>query len=406
MAVSPGTTASEREGEQDARGLHLPDLLIQGFRGIEELAIPRLGRVTLLAGRNGAGKTTVLEAVRVYAARGSYPALSEVLNAREEVFSASDEDGDLVTELDWEALFFGRAITEGQGIVIGPRENAAEQIRIDPAALGQEQADRLSRILPGPPLDARVSALQISFRRNRQRIPYIIVGKTPGLSTTQRDRYLSRDIRRLLLQGSDPWPVLGCKFLGPELLSNATLSEYWGEVALTDDEERAVQALRLIRGDVTRVAMVGDDARASRGRMRISVNRSSGRRVIVRVSEHDAPVPLRSLGDGARRLFGVALALANSRGGFLLIDEAENGIHHSVQKNFWRMVMEAAEANDVQVLATTHSWDCVRGFSQAANELDTEGRLVRIERDGGKAKAIEYSEEGLSVIAEQGIEVR
>lgn len=129
MAVSPGTAASEREGEQDARGLLLPDLLIQGFRGIEELAIPRLGRVTLLAGRNGAGKTTVLEAVRVYAARGDYAALSEVLNAREEVFSAVDEDGDLVTELDWEALFFGRAITEGQGIVIGPRENAAEQIR-------------------------------------------------------------------------------------------------------------------------------------------------------------------------------------------------------------------------------------------------------------------------------------
>ena len=105
-------------------------------------------------------------------------------------------------------------------------------------------------------------------------------------------------------------------------------------------------------------------------------------------------------------LFGVALALANSRGGFLLIDEAENGIHHSVQKNFWRMVMEAAEANDVQVLATTHSWDCVRGFSQAANELDAEGRLVRIERDGGKAKAIEYSEVDLGIIAEQGKEVR
>ena len=400
MAVSPGTAASEREEEQDARGLHLPDLLIQGFRGIEELAIPHLGRVTLLAGKNGAGKTTVLEAVRVYAARGSYLALFELLKDREEVFSAVDEDGDPVTELDWEALFFGRAIAEGQGIVIGPRENAAEQIRIESAALGQEQADRLSKILHGPPLDARVSTLQISFRNNQQPIPYIIVGKTPGLSATQRDRYLFRDIRRLV-QDDDPWPVLGCKSLGPELLSNAIMSEYWDEVALTDDEDRAIQALRLIRGDVARVAMVGDDARAPRGRIRLS-----GRRVIVRLSEHDDPVPLRSLGDGAWRLFGVALALANSRGGFLLIDEAENGIHHSVQKSFWRMVMEAAEANDVQVLATTHSWDCVRGFSQAANELDTEGRLVRIEKYGGKSKAIEYSEEGLSVIAEQGIEVR
>ena len=112
------------------------------------------------------------------------------------------------------------------------------------------------------------------------------------------------------------------------------------------------------------------------------------------------------LGDGARRLFGVALALANSQGGFLLIDEAENGIHHSVQHSFWRMVLETAEANNVQVLATTHSWDCVRSFAQAATALDAEGMLVRIERDEDKIRAVEYPEEGLRIVAGQGIEVR
>ncbi|MDE0446870.1 MAG: AAA family ATPase [Spirochaetaceae bacterium] len=58
---------------------------------------------------------------------------------------------------------------------------------------------------------------------------------------------------------------------------------------------------------------------------------NSVRRAVVRLKDQERPVPLKSLGDGAERLFGVALALANSRGGFLLIDEAENGIHHSVQ---------------------------------------------------------------------------
>ena len=57
------------------------------------------------------------------------------------------------------------------------------------------------------------------------------------------------------------------------------------------------------------------------------------------------------------RLFTVALALANSRDGFLLIDEAENGIHHSVQADYWRLVLQTAQDNNVQVLATTHSWD-------------------------------------------------
>ena len=54
--------------EQPDSRLHLPDLSIAGFRGIEALTIERLGRVTLLAGKNSVGKTTVLDAVRVYAA--------------------------------------------------------------------------------------------------------------------------------------------------------------------------------------------------------------------------------------------------------------------------------------------------------------------------------------------------
>ena len=60
----------------DNNNLHLPNLTIMGFRGIDELSIPRLGRVTLLAGKNSVGKTTVLEAVQGYAARGRYSTLS------------------------------------------------------------------------------------------------------------------------------------------------------------------------------------------------------------------------------------------------------------------------------------------------------------------------------------------
>lgn len=403
MVTSTGTTASEREEEQDAPGLHLPDLLIQGFRGIDELAIPRLGRVTLLAGKNGAGKTTVLEAVRVYAARGGYAALSALLRDREEVFATTDEDGDRVAEIDWEALFHGRDMDEGQSIVIGPRKENPERIRIESIVLDQAETDRLRRTLPGPYLNARVNALQVSFRDKTLRLPHIIVGNEYGRSL-RPGAYLSRRF----LRSVDSWPVVDCESFGPELPTNTAMSEYWDNVALTDDEERVVQALRMIHDGIDRVAMVGDGPRANRGRQALYRPAISldGRQAIVKLAGHDDPVPLRSLGDGARRLFGVALALANSRDGFLLIDEAENGIHHSVQPSFWRMILGVAQANNVQVLATTHSWDCVRGFAQAAMESDAEGVLVRVERSSEKMRAIEYTEEGLRVVAEQGIEVR
>ena len=175
------------------------------------------------------------------------------------------------------------------------------------------------------------------------------------------------------------------------------MARFWDKVALTDDEARAVQALQLIYVDsVQRVAMIGEDSRSS-----------YGRRAVVKIKGQPQPVPLHSLGDGAVRLFGVALALANSQGGFLVIDEAENGIHHSVQRDFWRMVLRTAHENNVQVLATTHSWDCVAGFAQAASDLDeTEGALVRLYRKNDQVRAIEYSERKLKIAADQGIEVR
>ena len=127
----------------------------------------------------------------------------------------------------------------------------------------------------------------------------------------------------------------------------------------------------------------------------------------MKLRDHAHPVPLKSLGDGVTRLFAAGLALAASRDGFLVVDEAENGIHYSVQGDFWRMVLRAAHKNNVQVLATTHSRDCVKGFARAAVDVDeAEGVLVRLERAGARVRAVEYTEEELETVAEQDIEVR
>ena len=198
-------------------------------------------------------------------------------------------------------------------------------------------------------------------------------------------------------EGETPLPGIKCVCIGPSTLSSGQLSSWWRDIAMTDKEDRVSEAVALVtRNDVARVGMLGG-----------SESKWGKQRAFVRLREQDHPVPLKSLGDGAVRLFGTALALVNSGGGFLLIDEAENGIHHTVQHDFWRMVLRMANDHDVQVLATTHSWDCVRGFSQAATECAAaEGILVRLDRDDRGLRAVTYSEEVLETAAEQGIEVR
>ena len=179
------------------------------------------------------------------------------------------------------------------------------------------------------------------------------------------------------------------------------VEEHWSEVALTSDEDRALEALNLITdAQVERVAALGSPT---------GNGITQPRRMMAKVTGKDYQVPLRTLGDGAMRTYAVALALAKSSGGFLLIDEVENGIHHSVQVKFWKMVLQTAQRNKVQVVATTHSWDALRGFSRALTELemgDKDGVLYRIQKNLSNFRAVEYDKHELEIITSSGIEAR
>ena len=367
--------------------LHLPSLSVKGFRGISDLSITRLGRVTLIAGMNGVGKTTLLEAVRVYAARGSYSVLSSILGNREELTSILDEDGDELSVPDLEALVYGRHPSEDTSISIGALEDGHNlNIRFGPG-LRQYRMP-----LSDDFADVDDPLFSVEFQGVKEGI------FAPHRSRSFRFRGVAGRPRRRISEPMLPEPIQ-CEAVGPSVMDNDSMARFWDSVALTDYETQAVQALQLIYGDeVDRVAMVGDEERRLPQRFT--------RRAVVRIKGQERPVPLKSLGDGAVRIFSSALAIANSRDGFFVIDEAENGIHHSVQATFWKMILTTALENDVQVLATTHSWDCVVGFARATELVGADGLLVRIDRLGERMRAIEYSENDLQVVARQGIEVR
>ena len=379
--------AEPGSGERPHGRIHLPSLSIQGFRGINDLSIPRLGRVTLLAGRNAVGKTTVLDAVRIHASRARPAVLSELLVRREEITVGTGEDGDRVPIFDARSLFHGRDTSGDARISIGPQDGA-DRLRIEVAFLSGEP-DSLMEALLVKLKGGGTRVMKITFRDSVQWLP-------PG------PHMFPRELMQLLASDENEPPTeIPCETLGPELPGSSDMARLWDRVTLTDDEDRVIRAVNLaIDEEAARVAVVGDSGgQGGQG--------PNGRRVVVRLQDHSHPVPLKSLGDGAVRLLGVALALANSRDGFLLIDEVENGIHHAVQRDFWRMVLQTAEENNVQVLATTHGWDCVRGFAQAATECEAvEGVLVRLERRGDRTRAVEYTEDELAIAARDGIEVR
>ncbi len=368
--------------------LHLPSLSIKGFRGINDLSISRLGRVTLLAGKNSVGKTTVLDAVRVYAARGRRAALSEVLERHGEIAELTDSQGGKTVGPHIEAIFHGRNASEKASFSIGSNGNS-DQLACE-AIPPENNTAEVYGSYPADFFEAPVRMLRLALQNEEYAIPWYFSPLALSFNIA-RNRRIYQYVYGASMEHKMPAQIL-CESVGPERLENDRVVALWDAIALTDVEKKVVDAIQpVVDKEIERIAIIG--------------NVDHERRVWIKIRGQAFPVPLTSFGDGALRFFGVALLLLNSSDGFLLIDEAENGIHHSVQRHFWRMVLNAAIENNVQVLATTHSFDCIRGFAQAVAEReDDHGALVRIERKDDEIWAVEYSEKNLKAIANKQME--
>lgn len=376
--------------------LHIPNLTIDNFRGIDHLEIPHLGRVTLLVGKNSIGKTTVLDALRTYAARGEATALWDILYARDELRVEVDDDGDPRLAPDLPALFFDR--DQNQGITISSNFVG----RPDPLYINWITASSAQSELHDDDSPS-ISGLQVSYGGESRALPWIGSAFIGGL-VHRRIRY-PRQTRLSAQRGEDTWPFpqLTSESLGPDIPDNDDLGRYWDAVALTPNEHIAREALGLVfRSQIAGVAVLGD------GGQRLDGPRFAGpRRPVVRLEDRDDRLPLRRLGEGAVRLYGLALALANSKNGLLFIDEIENGIHYGIQPDMWNMVFRIAEQNNVQVVATTHGWDCLWGFARAAiDNGHNRYAVLNLRRIQGVLRVTEFSGSDLEEIAEQRLEPR
>jgi AAA15 family ATPase/GTPase len=95
----------------------------------------------------------------------------------------------------------------------------------------------------------------------------------------------------------------------------------------------------------------------------LSSNISTRRGGFVLGLKDKSRIPLGSLGDGMRRMLALAASLVCSRDSAMFTDEIDTGLHYSVMSDMWKLVIGRAIASNVQVFATTHSWDCIEGLS-------------------------------------------
>ncbi len=113
------------------------------------------------------------------------------------------------------------------------------------------------------------------------------------------------------------------------------------------------------------------------------------------------------MGEGAKRLLALSLAFLKAQNGVILIDEVENGLHHSALVDVWKKLDWLSREFNVQVFATTHSYECIVAANNAFNELESdELHLLRLYRRGDQVKAVTYNKDALDTNIEYLWELR
>ena len=361
----------------------LGKLKLDGYRGFDAYELTDLARVNLLVGKNNCGKTSVLEAVHFLVSKGDPAVLIHSANRRGEVSDAGFR-AERGTRPDVSHFFFGHRFEPGLRFRLSGHGEVSVTVRTpdpdDEPSLFENETD-----------DSHVLVLQVESTQLKRRV---------ALPVAENGVLLSSRFQRFRSSWSDDLGALlsPVRFVTPDSLDLDPMRSMWDQVLIEGRESDVINAMKLLEPDLDSIHfLTSEDPRMRSGRAGVLLGfRGAGRRA-----------PLGSYGDGMRRLLALSLSLIRTAKGFLLIDEIDTGLHWTVMEEMWRLVVETARRSSIQVFATTHSYDCIRGLAslvESQPDLAGEVSIQKIERS--LKKAVSVDAQGIRVAVDQDIEVR
>lgn len=340
-------------------------ICIDNFRGIHHCKIDGLSRVNLFFGKNNCGKSSLLEGLFLVCGQ-SNPLLPATINAIRTYTRISEKDIHYFfykLDTDRKIQISTSGSWERHLIITSFQEDS----HVENDGVSTELSHRYGLRMKYRTQDGEYSS----------EIGYDLGESNKIEQRLQVDkRYNER---------------LKCVYLSPRYDSNASV-EGLQNIYLNKDEAFLAEALKVLEPTASNPIFMDNV-------MMVDVGLSQR-------------IPINLMGDGIRKIVSFLTSIYACRGGVILIDELSNGFHYSVMKPMWEIVLRAAIKNDVQIFATTHDKDSIRGFHQAALAVSAEigddvaigFKLQRIKDD--ELRAYRFSVAQLGYAMEQETEIR
>ena len=332
---------------------------IERFRGINRADISGFRLVNLFFGKNNCGKSSLLEAIFL-ACGQSNPLLPLNINSFRDYKKVQKKD----ISLDYYKLNTEKNIQitlcneESRNLTISFFERVAPDIRLD------ENGKSVSSM----PNDQYGHVLKYSYAG--QEMVSKIVFESAGPVVQDIDSRYKEHLR--------------CRYLGPRF-DFYTSIQGLDNIIKNKAENVVLEALKIIEPAIK-------DFRYSDGDILVDTGL-------------EQRIPINVLGDGVRKIVSLLTSIYECRDGVLLVDEISNGFHYSVMTKLWNAVIEACKENNVQLFATTHDIDSIRGLSEYADD-DAVAAFHLEKLDEDVLKGYYFSKSDLEYTLRQSIEVR
>lgn len=342
-------------------------LTIENFRGIKKLKIDDLKRVNLLVGRNNCGKTSVLEAVFLLSGMSNATLPVKIHKFRGFPITKDQEFSFMFKDLNFqnEIVLRGTIDDRKRNLTITP-------IYADESAQKFEKSEvSLYNYAASTDSGNAVDGIKLDCRNHQNELVY------EGKYSLNKNTSVA-----------SPKETLNCVYLPSK--TEPSITEALENLTVQKKLDTIISVLQKIEPNITDIRI------GAKGIIYIDVG-----------GNHLLPINI--MGDGMRRILAFLTAIAEKKNGIVLIDEIENGLHYSSLKTAWNAILTACKAYNVQLIATTHSYEAIEALSNAYAEIEPQGddiRLYRLDKDGENHKAYSASARALEAGIEKNFEAR
>lgn len=320
----------------------IEDFQIKRFRGLRELALPELGQINLFMGPNNSGKSTVLEALALWADPTAVAQWHTVAQMRSGWPFIEMQGYPVTQRIEWLFPHLDR--------------ESIEHIELSAEGSQRRHIQCIHQLMRGDPTTDRTrTARDVMYFSAARAYPSWQESDQPGtqviVSVSNEDTPPVEVGLEFWLHRPRPRNRRRVNRVPHALISafshrSADLLERQWSTAVKERFEDAVVALaQRVDSGIRGLQILNEGEEGARGLFVDHATRGF--------------LPLEAFGDGSRRAIHFALAIPAARGGVLLIDEIEIAIHASVIGSVFNWLTDACVEHDVQLFATTHSLEAI-----------------------------------------------